>query len=60
MSNEYVTVKIPKSLVDEIDKLIESKKRGYVSRTDVVKEALRILLRMEASEGLDVLKEATA
>ena len=37
---EYVTVKLPKDIIDEIDKLVGGV-HGYSSRTEVVKDALR-------------------
>jgi len=40
---EYVFVKIPKSLLDEVDKAVG--KHGYRSRTEFVKDAIRSLLR---------------
>jgi len=40
---EYVFVKIPKSLLDEVDKAIG--KHGYRSRTEFIKDAIRSLLR---------------
>ena len=43
MSNKYVTIKLPRSLVDEIDKFVG--KYGFVSRPEVVKEALRRLFQ---------------
>lgn len=39
MSNEYVTIKLPRELVNEIDTFVG--KEGYASRTEVVKDALR-------------------
>ena len=39
----YIFVKIPKSLVDEVDKSLG--KHGYRSRSEFVKDALRNLLR---------------
>ena len=39
---EYVTVRIPKELADEIDKLIG--KYGFRTRAEIVKEAVRRLL----------------
>jgi len=41
----YVTVKIPKELIDQIDKLIEKHIGGYTSRPDLIKEAIRIRLQ---------------
>jgi len=40
---EYSTVKVPKDLVDEIDKMMD--KYGFRSRSEFVKEAIRSLLR---------------
>ncbi len=36
---EYVTIKLPSEIVDEIDSYVG--KKGYSSRTEVVKDALR-------------------
>ena len=41
----YVNISIPKPLVDEIDQLILKKTKGYTSRAEFVKEAIRKLLR---------------
>jgi metal-responsive CopG/Arc/MetJ family transcriptional regulator len=41
--NKYVTIKLPKHLVDEIDNFVG--RYGFVSRTEVVKEAIRKLLQ---------------
>jgi metal-responsive CopG/Arc/MetJ family transcriptional regulator len=43
MGNRYVTIKLPKTLVDEIDTFVG--KYGFVSRTEIVKEALRRLFQ---------------
>jgi len=43
MSNKYVTIKLPRNIVDEIDKFVG--KYGFVSRPEVVKEALRRLFQ---------------
>ena len=40
--DKYVTIKLPKNLVDEIDNFVG--RYGFVSRTEVVKEAIRRLL----------------
>jgi len=40
---EYSTVKVPKDLIDEIDKMMD--KLGYRSRSEFVKDAIRSLLR---------------
>lgn len=41
----YVGISIPKPLVDEIDPLVNNKIKGYTSRAEFVKEAIRKLLR---------------
>jgi len=47
----YVTVKIPKQLAMEIDQLIEkAKDLGYISRAEVVKDAVRRLLDQEKGD----------
>lgn len=40
---EYSTVKVPRDLIDEIDKMMD--KLGYRSRSEFVKDAIRSLLR---------------
>lgn len=40
----YITVALPDSLVNEIDHIIKSKKRGYKSRGEFVKDATRHLI----------------
>ena len=42
MSGGYVQIRLPKELVDEIDKLVG--KLGYRSRSEIIKEAVRRLL----------------
>jgi len=42
VATEWVTLKLPKNLVDEIDKLVG--KKGFTSRTDVASEAIRNFL----------------
>ncbi len=39
----YITLKLPNDLIKEVDKLVG--KHGYSSRPEVVKDALRGLLR---------------
>ncbi|MEM3628877.1 MAG: ribbon-helix-helix domain-containing protein [Candidatus Bathyarchaeia archaeon] len=43
MGSNYVTIKLPKTLVDEIDNFVG--KYGFVSRSEVVKEAVRRLFQ---------------
>lgn len=45
MSNEYVTIRLPKELMDEIDNLMRNGKLGFKSRAEVAKEAIRRLLQ---------------
>jgi metal-responsive CopG/Arc/MetJ family transcriptional regulator len=40
-NENYVTLKIPKALADEIDKLIELGTLGYRSRAEMVNDAIR-------------------
>ena len=44
--DDYVTVRIPRKLADEIDEIIQSGTLGYKTRAEVVKEAIR--LRIES------------
>jgi len=53
----YVTVKIPKELAREIDEFIEeSKNLGYISRAELVKEAVRRLMDLEKGKVLNKRK----
>ena len=40
----YVTIKLPKSLVEQIDEVLEQQSLGYASRAELVKDAVRKLL----------------
>ena len=40
----YTTIALPDELVTEIDEVIKSKKRGYTSRAELVKEGVRLIL----------------
>ena len=42
---EYVTIRIPRGLAEEIDRVIEAGTHGYRSRAELVNEAVRIHLR---------------
>jgi len=47
---EHKTVKLPKELLNEIEKLIESHPElGYVSTSEFIKECVRKLIREEFS-----------
>ncbi len=43
---DYVTVRIPRQLTDEMDEIIRSGILGYKTRAEMVKEAIR--LRIES------------
>jgi len=40
----YSTIGLPDELIKEIDNVIKKKKRGYTSRAELVKEAVRKLI----------------
>ena len=40
-SDDYTTVRIPKELIEEIDNIIKRGIRGYKSRAEFIKEAIR-------------------
>lgn len=40
----YTTIALPDELIAEVDKVIKSKRRGYISRAELVKEGVRIVL----------------
>jgi len=44
--DDYVTVRIPRQLADEIDEIIRSGKLGYRSRAEIVNEALRLRIEL--------------
>jgi len=45
MTKRYKNVSIPEELYEKLEELVESKKVGYVSVSDAVKDAVRELLR---------------
>ena len=49
-TDEYTTVRLPKELMEEIDQIIEHGVRGYKSRAEFIKEAIR--KRFEELEAL--------
>jgi metal-responsive CopG/Arc/MetJ family transcriptional regulator len=53
-NEDYVTLKIPKALADEIDQMIESKTLGYRSRAEMVNDALR--RRIEQIQSNNTMK----
>ena len=55
--DDYVTVRIPKELSDEADKLIG--KKGFRSKAEIVKEALRDLIEhYQADEHFEMLNHS--
>ena len=42
--DNYVTLKIPRGIADQIDRIIEQGNLGYRSRAEFVNEGIRILL----------------
>ena len=40
----YTTVALPNELIKEVDDIIRSKKRGYSSRAELIKEGARYVL----------------
>jgi len=45
MPKRYKNVSIPEELYEKLEELVTSKKAGYVSVSDAVKDAVRELLR---------------
>jgi len=41
MVTEYITVRIPKDVGNQIDNLLDTAKLGYSSRAEFVKDAIR-------------------
>lgn len=40
----YITIKLPKDLVEQLDAFLEQQNLGYTSRAELVKDALRSFL----------------
>ncbi len=40
-SDDYTTVRLPNEIMEEIDQIIKRKTRGYKSRAEFIKEAIR-------------------
>lgn len=40
----YITIKLPKDLVEQIDDVLEQQNLGYASRAELVKDAVRSFL----------------
>ncbi len=45
MPDDYITISIPKKLIEKIDNVINSKEYGYTSRPEFAKEAIREKLK---------------
>ena len=56
MARYYTTVKIPMELSRAVDEIIERGARGYKSRAEFIKEAVR--LRLEEVQGLSSKERA--
>jgi len=37
----YTTIALPDELISEVDNIVNDKKRGYTSRAELIKEAVR-------------------
>ena len=47
----YITVRLPKELVDQIDAFLERQNLGYTSRAELVKDAVRSFLTKMRQEA---------
>jgi len=45
MTKRYRNVSLPEELYQKVEELVKSKKAGYVSVSDAIKDAVRELLR---------------
>jgi len=53
--DEYTTVRLPKELIEDIDKILRRGVMGYKSRAEFIKEAIREKLRTIPREVLEQL-----
>jgi len=44
-SKGYVTIALPKIIIEQVEEIIKDKKHGYVSRPEFIKEAIREKVR---------------
>jgi len=44
MRSRYIGIALPKSLIEEMDKIVKRDKWGYKSRAELAKDAIRQLL----------------
>jgi Arc/MetJ-type ribon-helix-helix transcriptional regulator len=54
-TDEYTTVRLPKELIEDIDKILRKGVMGYKSRAEFIKEAIREKLRTIPREILEQL-----
>ena len=47
VSNNYVTIKIPKGLAEEVDKIVADKSKGFRSRNEFCVNAIRKEVEMQ-------------
>ena len=40
----YTTIALPDELIKEVDEIIKTKKLGYTSRVELIKEGVRLIL----------------
>ena len=40
-NDDYTTIKLPKELIEQIKKIIESNKYGFKTKSEFIKEAIR-------------------
>ncbi|MFW9989968.1 MAG: ribbon-helix-helix domain-containing protein [Candidatus Odinarchaeota archaeon] len=45
MSSDYITVSLPRNLIDKVEELINSGEIAYTSKADFIKDAIRMKLR---------------
>jgi metal-responsive CopG/Arc/MetJ family transcriptional regulator len=53
-NKEYITIKIPRELLEQCENIVENSNLGFTSRTDVVKTAIRnFLIENNGNNGGD-------
>lgn len=53
IEGEYTTVRLPKELIDEIDKILKRGVMGYKSRAEFIKESIREKLKTMPAEAFE-------
>jgi metal-responsive CopG/Arc/MetJ family transcriptional regulator len=59
--DDYVTIRIPRELADEIDKIVKHGTLGYRTRAELVNDAIRLrieLLRFNNSMKFNALEKS--